>query len=342
MMDRREEAVIYYRKCIEVSREKGEDYSYGYSQMYDFFCETRQYERGLEWFREMMGLVQTKDRRQTNQAYISYYYGELQKWDNALDALELAYGGSTFKDYVCDNWGEEGDRIDDLLDLYQKYMGNEELLRKAEEAAALMEGEKGRQLKENHEGKKDAYTQIAYCYFNYLMDNGKALYFFKKALEEAGKMKGGTNSGAYRRLLQELMRCYWKLGDLGQAKEYQVQYRQSLEQLYKRCEDLGRDAGELHAEDCSRGRANMYDLFVMHYFCGEYEEAGKWLERMEGSEWCWNCTRKDCMEVWECRGYMALYKGEVEEAVRCFERAVECSIRGNGDASRELRVLCRS
>ena len=56
--------------------------------------------------------------------------------------------------------------------------------------------------------------------------------------------------------------------------------------------------------------------FVTHYFCGEYEEAAKYLERMEYSEWCWNCTRKDCTEVWECKGYMALYEGQEEEAVR--------------------------
>ncbi len=341
MLDKREEAVIYYCKGIETSRKNGEDYNYAYSQMHDYFCETRQYRRGLEWFLNMMGQVQTEERRRKNLAYISYYHEVLKEWDRALETLEKIYGRTSLTDYVYDDWKEEGDRIDDLLDLYQKYLSREELRQKAEEAAALLEGDGAADLKEDHEGKRCAYSQIAYCYFSYLMDREKALYFFKKALEEAGKMEKGINSGDYRRLLRELMRCCWRLGDLKQAKEYQEQHRQSLKLLYKGCADLGRDAEELLAGDCSCARANLYCLFVTHYFCGEYEEAAKYLERMENSEWCWNCTRKDCTEVWECKGYMALYEGQEEEAVRYFERAIECSSRGNDDAERELRLLGR-
>ncbi len=77
----------------------------------------------------------------------------------------------------------------------------------------------------------------------------------------------------------------------------------------------------------------------MHYYCGEYEEAGKYLERMEKSPWCWNCTRKECTEEWELKGYMALYRGRTQEAIGYFRCAVETSSRGNEDAEKELRIL---
>ncbi len=339
MTDRREEALIYYRKGIDVSREKEEDYNYAYSQIHDYFCETRQHERGLKWFLDMMELVMTPDRRSKNLEYIRYYYRTMQKWDKALETIEQAYGGTTLTDYVCGSWKEEGARIDDLLDLYQGYLSKEELRRKAEEAEALLEGEGAAGLEEDHEGRRQAYAQIGYCYGHYLMDGEKALLFFQKALEEARQTEKGIDSNDYRLTLRELMRCCWQIGDLQQAKEYRKLHKESQEMFYEGCESLGKTVEELQAEDCSCGRSNIYRLFVICYFCGEYEEAGKYLKQMEASPWCWNCTRNECTEEWECRGFMALHEGNEKEAIKCFERAVECSCRGNDDASRELRIL---
>lgn len=339
MTDRREESLVYYRKGIEVSREKGEDYNYAYSRIHDYFCETRQHERGLKWFLDMMELAMTPDRRRKNLECIRYYYRTMQKWDKALETIEQAYGGTTLTDYVCGSWKEEGARIDDLLDLYQGYLSKEELRRKAEEAAALLEGEGAAGLEEDHEGRRSAYAQIGYCYGHYLGEGEKALLFFQKSLEEARQTEDGVDSNDYRYTLRELMRFAWQTGNLQLAKEYQKLHGESQEMFYEGCGDLGKNVEELQADDCFCGRSNLYRLFVIHYFCGEYEEAGKYLKQMEASAWCWNCARKDCTEEWECRGYMALQEGDEEEAVRCFERAVECSCRGNDDASKELRML---
>ncbi len=341
MLGSRGKAVFFYRKGIEAAAGNGEDYKYGYSQMHDFFCETRNYQWGLEWFQGMLPQMKTKEGRETVLSYIRYYYTVFHEWEKALETIMQVYGGVTLTEYVCAGWEDEGERIDDLLDLYQQYVSPEELRMYAEEAAALLEGGGAAALEEDHEGRQSAYVQIAYCYSNYLMEPGRAMEYFRKALAEGELTEDGINCNAYRRTLRDLMFCCRQTGNPELAKEYQARHKESLEMLYADCKDLGRDAEELYAGDCGFGRANCYSLFVVYYFCGEYEKAGQLLERMEASEWCWNCTRGECTEEWECRGYMALYRGDTQEAIRCFEHAVACGGRGNFDAQRELRILER-
>lgn len=104
MLGRREAATFFYRKGIEADRRDGKDYKYGYSQMHDFFCETRQYRRGLNWFRGVMNQMQTEEGRKINLGYIAYYYGVLKKWEKALETLGKRYGGTSLTEYVCNNW----------------------------------------------------------------------------------------------------------------------------------------------------------------------------------------------------------------------------------------------
>ena len=339
MLNRRDEAVAYYRKGLAAGWEKGEDYNYAHSQMHDYFCETRQYRKGLEWFLEMDGQLKTEERRRKNLGYIRYYYMRFREWEQALNNIVQLYGGTSLTEYVCDNWEKEGARIDDLLDLYQKFLSGDELRQKAEEAQELLEGKGAGKLKEDHDGKASAYMQIAYCYADFLMEQEKAAVFFQKSIEHRKLAEKGIDSGDYRTALMELMQCYWRLGNLDGARECKERYLESQGEFYKECKDLGRSVEELFAGDCSNGRGHAYHLFLMHYYCGEYEEAGKYLERMEKSPWCWNCTRKECTEEWELKGYMALYRGRTQEAVGYFRRAVETSSRGNEDAEKELRIL---
>lgn len=84
---------------------------------------------------------------------------------------------------------------------------------------------------------------------------------------------------------------------------------------------------------------SLYQLFRIHYYCGEYEEARKYLQRMETCPWCSTCTCEECTEEWEIKGYMALYEGRREEAAKCFAHAIACGSRGNFDAKRELKLM---
>lgn len=341
LLGRRKEAEESFEKAIEVSLEKGLDYSYSYYRMNDYFCECREYEKGIAWFREKIGKVKTKEQRLKILKYIKYFYIGLEDWPRALETIEEIYGGITLTDYVCGSWKEEGERIDDLLDLYQYYMSDDELRQKAEEAEALLEGEGAAKLEESHGGKRSACLQIAYCYADYLFEYEKGIAFFKRALEQAEQMEDGISSSDYRSVAMELMSTCHRMGDLAQAKEYQALFLQSLAEYYKECESLGKGSEELHLGEFTSRRVSLYHLFLIHYFCGEYEEAKTYLQQMEECPWCSTCTCKECTEEWECKGYMALWEGRREDAARYFEKAVACGRRGNFDAKRQLKLLNR-
>ncbi len=339
MLGRREEAIECFEEAIKVNLKRGMDYSYSYYRMHDYFCESRQYERGLAWFQEKAEQVKSEEQRRKIMGYIRYYYIALQDWPKALETTGQIYGGTTLEDYVCDGWKMEGKRIDDLLDLFQYYVSGEELRQKAQEAEALLDGAGAAGLEEDYEGRRCAYMQIAYCYADYLWENEKGLLFFKKALEQAKKGKEGIDDYEYRSTLVPIMRVLHRMGDLEQAKEYKELFFQSLAGYYKECEGLGKRPEELYLGDFTRERVSLYQLFRIHYYCGEYEEARKYLQRMETCPWCSTCTCEECTEEWEIKGYMALYEGRREEAAKCFAHAIACGSRGNFDAKRELKLM---
>lgn len=339
MLGRAEEAVESFEKAIEANRKRGYDYSYSYSRMHDYFCGRRKYEEGLKWFQGKLDQVLTETQRSKILQYIKDYYIAMKDWPKALEMLEQIYGGTTLEDYVCGEWKTEGRRINDLLDLYQFYLSEEELRRKTEEAEALLErgGKEG--MKEDYDDIKTAYMQIAYCYDEYLSDGERGLAYFRKALEYEEMNGNGTSD--YRLVLEEIMRNLWRKGKTEEAKKYRELYWKSLEESYKECAGLGKSPEELHLGKCASRRSSLYDLFEIYYYCGEYEEARKYLQQMESCEWCSFCMLGECSEEWECKGYMALHDGSREEAARCFAHAVECCLRRNDQARHELRLLDR-
>ncbi len=338
MLGRREEAFESFEKAIEANRKRGYDYNYSYYRMHDDFCGQRAYEEGLSWFQGKLDQVLTKTQRDKMLQYMKDYYIALEDWPKALEMLERIYGGTTLEDYVCDEWKTEGRRINDLLDLYQFYLSEEELRRKTEEAEALLE-RGGKEGMEDREGMEKAYMQIGYCYDEYLYESERGLAYFQKVLEHDGMTK--KESSDYRLVLAEIMRILWRKGQTEEAKKYRELYRESLAEAYKECADLEKSPEELHLGECTSRRVSLYHLFGMHYYCGEYEEARKYLQQMEACEWCSACMLGECSEEWECKGYMALHDGCREEAARCFQHAVECCLRRNDQARHELRLLDR-
>lgn len=339
MSDRKEEAMESFEKAIEVQLKKGYDYHYSYYRMHDYFCEQREYERGIGWLEEKLNHVLTETQRDKILQYIKDDYMALENWEKALETLERIYGGTTLEDYVCDEWKKEGKRISDLLDLYQCYLPEEDLRRKTEEAEALLERGGREGMQEDHGGMRRAYMQIAFCYDEYLSDSERGLAFFRKALEY-DRLIGIGNSDC-RWTLTMIMRNLWRMGRTEEAKEYRELYRKSLAESYEECAELGKSLEELYLGECTSRRVSLYNLFQLCYYCGEYEEARKYLQQMESCEWCSSCMMGECTEEWECKGYMALHDGFGEEAARCFEHAVKCCLRRNDQARHELRVLGR-
>lgn len=341
-----QEAFAAYEKGIEVSRKRNKsDYGYGYLHIYQYFCRQRAFEEGIAWFESKMEELLTEEQRNKNLDRILNFHLKLKNWQKALETLERMYGDITLKNHVCDSWEKEGSRINDLLDAYQYWLSNEELREKAEEAVALLEqtealkpeGESEPEEK-IHEAKREAYSQIAYCYSNYLMDDETGLHYFRKALEHAKLAGDETDADDYRDTVYNIMGCLWHLGRTQEAKQYRTLFLENLAKDYEECAELGKNLETLYS-NAYNGRHNIFNLFKLDFFCGEYEKAAEWLKHMEHSPWCWYCREKGCTEAWECKGYLALIRGEKEEAAKCFEQADACALFRNDEAVRELKRL---
>ena len=340
LLGRFSEAPAAYEKGIEVSLENGKDYAYAYTKMFDRFCFLRTFEEGIAWFEKMQAKLQTKEQRIKNLGYIKDLSLLSGNWQKALDTITQMYGSITLTDYVCDSWEDEGNRINNLLDAYQFWLSDEELCIKAEEAAALMERNEGQNLKEDHEAKRGAYSQIAYCYADYLLDDESAIPFFLKALEQAKLAGDNTSTSSHSYLVQEIMGCLWRLGRSDEAVSYRKLYMEIISKDYEECTALGKSLETMFADNHG-GKNHCYNLFMLAFYCGKYEEAEKWLKKMDSAPWCYHCRAKECTEAWECKGLLALVRGQEEEAVKCFEQSDACALRRSDGARRELKRLRR-
>lgn len=340
LLGRFSEAPAAYEKGIEVSWEDDKDYAYGFTKMFERFCFFRSFEEGITWFERQQPKLKTDDQRTKNLGHIKDLSLLSGNWQKAMDTLTQMYGSIALTDYVYDSWEKEGSRINDLLDAYQLWLSDEELCIKAEEAAALVERKEGQNLKEDHEAKRLAYGQIAYCYSNYLLDDEKALSYFQKALEQAKLAGTHTSTGSHCNIIEEIMGCLWRLGRIKDAVPYKELYMETISKDYEECAALEKSLVTILADD-DGGRRNCYRLFMLEFYCGEYAKAEKWIKKMDSAPWCYHCRATECTEAWECKGLLALAHGQKEEAVKCFEQSDACALRRSDGARRELRRLRR-
>ena len=352
MLGRVEEAVPIYEDAIEVTLKNGVDYEYSYTQMEQYFLEKEDYEGGVCWFTRMtQEKVVTEKQRHDNQDKIRNFYLKLKQWEKALDIVRTRYGGNGLSaeernhpldltKYVCASWDMEGERIEDLLTVYKYALPCGELREKCRLAEALLEGDGAEALEESFNGKRGAYGALGRVYANFLLDDEKALVLFQKSLEQIHMGGDEIEVSDYRLALEDAMKCCYRLGKTEDAKRYGEQLEESISKDYEECGELEKDWKELfaNAEGCSR--RNLYDLFCICYHSGAYEQARQYLKQMEECRWCWWCSsRRECTELWECKGYIALLDGNREEAASYFERAAEGSRTRNPDAARELLRL---
>ncbi len=338
MLKRPEEGYECYQKGIEVELEGGRDYAYGYTRIYEYYCEKKDYEGGVAWFLKTLSQLKTDKQRQKNLDRIKHFYIWQGKYEEALEIIRQIYGGTGLDSYVCDSWEREGERIEDLLDLYENYLSPEELAEKNREAEKLLSGNGPA---ENVEGRRRAYMQLGFSYANHLLDDENGLIFFQKALKQVLRSGAEMDQSEYRSALEEIMKCRFRLGKTDQMKKHQEMFWRSLEKEYKSCADLGKSTEELYKNAFGNERSHLYHLFIMYYYSNEFERARECVAGMEKSEWCQWCRRADCSEVWECKGMLALLEKNYEEALRLFQHALACAPKGNADVGRELLRLKR-
>lgn len=339
LLGRSQEALNAYERGIELSWENDEDYDSAFHNIYRLFGRKKAYLEGLQWFEARLGRILTEDARDSVLDHIKFYRIKLGNWQGALDILEQRYKSLSLSDYVCDSWLQEGDRIVDMLDAYLNWLPDEDLRLKTEEAITLLEGEGNRRLTPSPEGKRRAYGVIGYIYSNHLLEYEESLAYYQKALELAKIAGNETDNADWLYIIESIMDCLWHLGRPLEARQYRNLYMEVIAKDYEECAELGKSVEALYVEDQNRQRKNLYRLFKLELFCGEYEKAEERLRQLETAHRCWNCRFPDCSDEWECRGYLALVRGERQEAEACFERASANAWPQNANALMELKRL---
>ncbi|MGN0401159.1 MAG: hypothetical protein ACI4HQ_02710 [Acetatifactor sp.] len=342
LMHRRDEAVECYENGIEaLLKEDTTDYAFSYSQMADYFIETKQYETGIAWFRKWLPKCVSDRQRGKNLDFIKKIYIQMKQYDKALAVIEERYGSTDLKKYCCESWRNEGERIEDLMHLYRLMSPSEEVKKRLLEAEALLEAPEGSKLERNAEGKFGAYREMAYTWLYCLLEEEKGLKYLKKALEMLQSLGEDADKSDYKEILLKLMACCQRMGDWEAADNYHKMFIQCLEEQYSECHGLGLTAEELHANSMIGTRHNLYQLFLCSYYTDDYDKAGQYLEEIEKSSWCSHCTLTDCTEYWECRGLMALHEGDEENAEKFFVQSDRCAPRGNDNAVFQILRLKR-
>ncbi len=230
------------------------------------------------------------------------------------------------------------ERIEDVLDIWLIYKGtiDKEYLTLYEDAKKLA----AQAWKDESADPKDralVLHNLGECCFYQGNRWEEAYTYFKKAYQLVQKDK---EYKYYRNLVNSLMTvCYW-MGDLEQAKTYAEEYKERLENSYKGCEKLHKSIEELMTIPAPDSRQNLYNLFCYAYYTGQYERARGYLELMCGRNMCFWCDEKDCTELWEAKGLMALYDNKEAEAIEAFHTSNRCCwLYGTRTAHMMLRIL---
>jgi len=339
LLQRPEEAVKMYEKGLLANLKNGRDYEYVYDRMESYFARKGEYEKGVKWFRWWMPKLKTSRQRDLNLVHIRYLYIWMKDYAKAMEVIEEQYGSTSLTQYSSNDWEEEGERIHAILGLYQEYLPPIELQERVQEALALMEGEGASRLKDSAMGRYTAYEEIACTWSWYLMDDKKGMFYYNKAYEVLLDVEGDADHDRCKTVLKRLLACSSRLGDSLLVQHYGELYQEEFAREYARCGELGMTVMQMHEASFYNRRHVMYQLFCCAYYMGDYEKARYYIKEMEASRWCAFCSRTDCIEMWECKGYMALINQDYEQAKRCFEHAVACSDGGNDDAEYELRRI---
>ncbi|MBQ9991107.1 MAG: hypothetical protein IJP31_09250 [Lachnospiraceae bacterium] len=334
----REEAFYSYEKAAEAGLSQDEDYEYAYDQLYRWFRRRKKYREGIAYFEQLIPRMKEEENRHEYRERLKDFYLYLGEKEKALEVISRLFGGSELDVHVCDSWKKEGERIDSVLEIYRYMDSDEEIAKKAEQALRLLNDPAEERLEESHAGKRMAYKEIGLCYAT-VLDEETAVSQYERALKE-WEQEEDRDEDDYQGILDCLLRCLWQLNRLEEAGEYARKYLDSHLLPYAECEGMEKPPEELHSIGHNMGKYQNYHLFIAYFFSGDYEQAGKYLKRLENSSWCWHCPDKVCSEEWEIKGYWAMWQKKTEEAKLCFQKALE-GHPTNIDAIIELKRLSK-
>lgn len=337
-LGRYEEAIESFINSIRCEERFGADDSYCYGRIFDCYKFLNSLKQAADFFEAELEVVKKEELKEECFEQLVRCAAIRGDYSLAFSWLEKQYGTISLSEKGDDSWSRVAERIEDVLDIWLVYKGiiDEEYLALYEDAKKLA----AKAWKDESADPRDRAIVLhnlgETCF--YQGNRWEEAYeYFKKAYQLIQRDKGYKY---YRSLVDSLMMtCYW-LSDLEKAKAYGEEYKKKLEEDYKGCEGLHKSIEELMTIPSPDSRQNLYNLFCYAYYTGQHERARGYLELMCGRNMCFWCDEKDCTELWEARGLMALYDKKEDEAIEAFRNSNRyCWLYGTRTAHMMLRIL---
>ncbi len=338
VLGRYEEAIACCGKSLEASDQFGADEEECFKRVFQCFLRMKQIDQGIEYFTKALDRNLTADGREKCLENLMDLEAEAGRHDKALGWIREQYGSTDLDERCCDDWEEEGKRIEAVLNIWLKFRKNPggEIWDKCREAEGIareaLADEAG-----DKEGRALVCQNVGEAWY-YLGNLDKALDYLSKAYDMASRMK---KYGYYRSLTKMLIRTHYWRNDLKEARKFGDLYRARLESDYTECSDLGLSMEELLTRPTTESRQVLYNLFCWSYFTGRHDEAREYFRLMDEERgMCWWCDEDGCTELLEARGFLLMLDHKKEEALMAFARADQVIWLGcNKDARMAVKML---
>lgn len=338
VLGRYEEAIGCCGKSLEASDQFGADEEECFKRVFQCFLRMKQIDQGIEYFTKALDRNLTADGREKCLENLMDLEAEAGRHDKALGWIREQYGSTDLDERCCDDWEEEGKRIEAVLNIWLKFRKNPggEIWDKCREAEGIareaLADEAG-----DKEGRALVCQNVGEAWY-YLGNLDKALDYLSRAYDIASRMK---KYGYYRSLTKMLIRTHYWRNDLKEARKFGDLYRARLESDYTECSDLGLSMEELLTRPTTESRQVLYNLFCWSYFTGRHDEAREYFRLMDEERgMCWWCDEDGCTELLEARGFLLMLDHKKEEALMAFARADQVIWLGcNKDARMAVKML---
>ena len=338
VLGRYEESIECCGKSLDASDQFGADEEECFKRVFQCFLRMKQIDQGIEYFTKALDRNLTADGREKCLENLMDLEAEAGRHDKALGWIREQYGSTDLDKRCCDDWEEEGKRIEAVLNIWLKFRKNPggEIWDKCREAEGIareaLADEAG-----DKEGRALVCQNVGEAWY-YLGNLDKALDYLSRAYDIASRMK---KYGYYRSLTKMLIRTHYWRNDLKEARKFGDLYRARLESDYTECSDLGLSMEELLTRPTTESRQVLYNLFCWSYFTGRHDEAREYFRLMDEERgMCWWCDEDGCTELLEARGFLLMLDHKKEEALMAFARADQVIWLGcNKDARMAVKML---
>lgn len=333
--NRYDEAIASYVKSLEVEDHFGRDDEFCYRKIFSCYLRQRRLQEGVAYFENELKHVEDEKARDKCLESLVDLEAVAGHYDKAISWLEKQYQSTDLGRRACDSWDREGDRIDDVMDLWlqHRFLSEEEIRAKCDEAMNLVDLVFADEAAPP-EDRACICQSVGEAYF-YLGDFKKASSLFWQAWQ---LVQNSEKYEYFKSLKSNIMKTSYWLGDLHKAKEFSVLYRKEVEKSQQGCEDLGYSMEELMTRLTTKSKQQVYNLFCSAFYAGDYEQARAYLSIVEASCMCWWCDEDECTEMWDARGFMAYLEGDIEDARKKFQTADRVCWLGS---SKEMRMMLR-